>query len=264
SRLHLFVATDAGQVVFENGNESNNAAQPDHTVDVMPIPYANLTVSSVVADANAVSGGKLHLSCSVQNQGIGITSTNNWFDSVQLVSDSGAVVATYSFSHLGDLAQNGGTYSRAVDLTVPNGISGQYRVQVTTGGPYEFIYTNDNTATSAPVTIALAPSPDLVVTDIQVPVNATEGDYIDVSWTVTNQGAATARGVWTDQVSLQPIGQPGASNLSVGHFRFDGSLDPGKSYSRTERFLLPARTEGLYRAFVLTNADLPEVEHRDF
>ena len=103
------------------------------------------------------------------------------------------------------------------------------------------------------IAVTLAASPNLVVSEIVVPATAIESDYIDVSWTVTNSGTVAAVGSWRDNVVLVPIGRPELSNLSVGSFTYEGTLAAGQSYTRTERFLLPAKTEGLYRATVVTN-----------
>ena len=78
-------------------------------------------------------------------------------------------------------------------------------------------------------TIALSPSPDLQVTDIQTPSTANEGDYIDVKWTVTNNGQAKADGAWTDVVYMRKVGQPNDPGIYLGTFTYDaGGLDAGK------------------------------------
>jgi SpoU rRNA methylase family enzyme len=50
--------------------------------------------------------------------------------------------------------------------------------------------------------IAKLDRPDLVVSNVQVKDLSTWGDTVTVSWTVTNQGAATALYDWTDSVYL--------------------------------------------------------------
>jgi hypothetical protein len=266
-RVNVFVVADYGNAVFENGNEADNTAQAGHTVDVMPVPYADLVVTSVVTDPTGESGQKLHVTWTVANQGIGITDTNVWGDSLTLLNADGSVARDANNNvlkvdvpvHFGVLAP-GATYTASADFVLPNGISGPFRIGVKAadpfyqGGPFEFLYGNNNARASNLVDVTLAASPDLVVTSIVVPPTATESDYIDIAWTATNNGDATASGSWTDSVVLQPINRPQLSNLSVGTFTFEGSLDPGKSYIRTERFLLPTKTEGLYRASVVTNA----------
>ena len=46
NRYHLFVVSDPENIVFENGSKANNAAEPNHPLDVMPRPNADLVVSS--------------------------------------------------------------------------------------------------------------------------------------------------------------------------------------------------------------------------
>ncbi len=121
-----------GLSVFENGFETNNAVEGSHTLDVMPQPYADLKVTSVVTDPTATSGETLAVSWTVINEGIGVTSSDNWVDRVELVSASGTVAASAYYNHLGNLAV-GATYSRTVDFVVPNGISGPYTARVYTG-----------------------------------------------------------------------------------------------------------------------------------
>ncbi|WP_346658742.1 Ig-like domain-containing protein [Bradyrhizobium sp. 143] len=259
ARVHLFVTTDYGNAVFENGNESNNLSELDHPLDVMPEPYADLVVSSISSSATAESGSKLNLTWTVTNQGIGITDTNAWQDSVTLVDSTGKETLLALPTHFGAVA-NGSSYTTTAEITLPNGISGIYHIKVVAADdrgpqPFEFIYSNNNTRLSDAIDIALAPSPNLVVSQIAVPANAVESDYIDVSWTVTNTGSVAADRRWQDSVVLQPVGRPELSNISVGTFVFEGSLASGANYTRTERFLLPAKIEGLYRAAVLTNSD---------
>jgi CARDB len=254
SRYHLFVVSDPENAVFENGAKTNDAAEAAQPLDVMPIPYADLVVPAVTADPSVQSGGPLHVSWTVANQGIGVTNVDSWADTLDLVSTSGAVAATYTFTHLGALGP-GESYTSSADLAVPNGLSGNYRVEATTGGPFEFIYANNDSNTSASVSLQLAPSPDLIVSDAVVPSLATEGDFIDVSWTVSNQGQAAAVGNWTDNVQLRPLDQAGASPLQVGAFTHVGDLAPGQSYTRTERFLLPAQIQGVYQASIVTDSN---------
>ena len=65
--------------------------------DVMPIPYADLVVTSVTPAATGSSGQTLNVTWSVKNQGIGITSTPSWNDTVSLASnpDGTGVVQHY-------------------------------------------------------------------------------------------------------------------------------------------------------------------------
>src|SRR5690606_6405532 len=105
-------------------------------------------------------------------------------------------IALGQLNHLGFLAP-GDSYRRTASFTLPEGISGEYRIVVEVPGgtapnskPYEFVFTDNNTGVSDTITIALAPSPDLRVTTITAPSEGVEGSVIDIEWTVANQGLA--------------------------------------------------------------------------
>ncbi len=159
-----------------------------------------------------------------------------------------------SITHLGVL-EAAGSYTRVAELTLPNGLAGTYFVRIDTAGPFEFVYGNNNSRVAGPLQIELSASPDLQVTNIVAPVLANEGDLIDITWTVANTGAATATGAWTDNVLLRRVGQPNDPGIYLGSFTYDaGGLEAGKSYTRTERFRLPAKIEGVYQTVVTTNS----------
>ena len=72
------------------------------------------------------------------------------------------------------------------------------------GNVFEFLYTDNNSGVSGPVTVQLTPPPDLTVTNINAPTEAVqEGTRIDVEWTVSNIGTGAAEGYWYDRVYLQ-------------------------------------------------------------
>ena len=124
--------------------------------------YADLVVSSVTPPPLASSGQPVAVTrYTVANQGIGTTNTSEWSDHVQLASDAAGqnIVADLGyFDHLGTLAV-GGSYTHTVTPTLPNGLSGTFYLVVTTGGPYEFIYTTNDTTVSGPFTVTETPAP---------------------------------------------------------------------------------------------------------
>jgi subtilase family serine protease len=140
-----------------------------------------------------------------------------------------------------------------VQLAVPNGLSGNIYVVVTTGGPFEFIYTTNDTTVSGAVPVTQLATPDLVVSSVQAPTSAQEGTPIDVSWTVGNQGLGTADGSWVDRVYLQEAGNPNAPVVELGQFTTNGPLPAGQTYSRTYQVNLPGHINDVYTVYVTTN-----------
>ncbi len=253
-QYHLFVESDATDLVFENGSRANNYAEAGSLFDVTPTSYADLIVSSVTAPATAASGLPMTVAWSVANQGIGTTNSSQWTDDLSLATDpqgQDIVADLGSFVHTGPLSP-GGSYMRSGDVTLPNGISGTYYVVVHSSGPYEFIYTNNNTAVSGPITVALTPAPNLTVTSIQTPATAPSGSSIDVTWTVQNLGPGDADGAWPDVVSLQEVGGAGRT-IGLGGVTYSATLAAGISYTRTEKFTLPSDFQGVFQAVVTTD-----------
>ncbi|WP_205678900.1 CARDB domain-containing protein [Aquisphaera insulae] len=256
----LFVKADADNAVDEFDFEGNNAARSPGAFDVTPRPYADLVVRSVVPGAGASSGRALHVTWTVANQGIGLTDIPDWNDAVYLATSPDGSGAQYlgSFSHQGHLSV-GAFYTREADVVLPNGISGTYYLMVATGGPYEFIYGNNNSTVSAAFSVQLTPPPDLTVVDITAPPEVVSGTKIDLTWQVRNVGPGAALGSWSDSVELRST--DGASVIPLGNFSYNSGLEAGKSYTRSEQFALPDNIQGLYRVQVRTNANNALYEH---
>jgi YD repeat-containing protein len=250
-RYHLFVRTNADGTVFENGNTANDYAEAPNVFDVTPIPYADLVVSSVTAPAAGASGRPIQVSWTVANQGIGVTNPGIWSDDVSLATDAAGtkIVADLGgFTHIGALAP-GGSYTHTVDATLPDGLQGSFYVVVHTGGPYEFIYTNNNTNVAGPLTVTLTPPPDLSPTKIVAPTTAQAGDQVDVSWTVQNIGPGDANTPWIDTLYLTQVG---GGTSSLGDFSYTLPLQSGKSYTRDELIQLPSGVQGVFQFSVTT------------
>ncbi|MCP9494831.1 MAG: hypothetical protein MSG64_10295 [Pyrinomonadaceae bacterium MAG19_C2-C3] len=99
--------------------------------------------------------------------------------------------------------------------------------------------------------------PDLQVTlDAPPPQAATDAAF-DVSWTITNNGQATATAPWVDKVFLSVDSQPGNDAL-IGEFPFSNSLEPNGSAVRIQTVSIPRSAvsqSGSYRLIVVTDAN---------
>jgi len=258
-RYHLFVRTDITDVVFEDGSEANNAAESSQIFDAMLIPYADLVVTDLQVPQSGFSGQSLAVTWTVMNQGIGTTNKGRWTDRVWLTEDPSALAAHGGlgrFSHYGHLEVDG-SYTRTGHVVLPDGLEGNYYIVIGTGGPFEFIY-DDNNHAAAALQVQLTPPPDLVVTDIVAPETAEEGSLVDICWTVTNQGTGPAEGSWEDKVYLQRASDPTGPHIEIGCFTYEGVLEAGMSYTRWEAFTLPEHIHDLYQVVVTTNHDREE------
>src|SRR5262249_26738341 len=253
--------TDA---VFENGKEANNVAEAPNFFDVVPIPYADLVVSSVVAPPQASSGQPLRVTWTVTNQSphaIGTTNLGEWSDAIALASDPAGnpiVAPVDGLDHAGALAI-GGSYTHTADVVLPNGLSGTYYVVVRTGGPYEFIYGDNDAAVSGAVAVTLTPPPDLTPTQLLATTpgstaeltTAQAGDKIDITWTVQNIGPGAAVGLWYADVHRREWAGP--RHFGLGQFDYATPLPAGKAYTRAEQLQLPTNIQGIFQLVVTTN-----------
>ncbi len=251
--------------MFENGRTANNVAEAPNLFDVSPAPYADLAVTAFTAPSVGASGSFIDLSWTVVNQSphaIGATNTSSWSDTVYLTSDAAGknVVATLGqFSHVGALAI-GGSYTRDVQAPIPITLSGNYYVVVKTGGPYEFIYTDNDARVSGPIAISLSSGPDLVPTHIaatapgstQVLTSVTAGDSIDINWTVRNVGGDATDASYIDAVILTQLGT--GQTTVLGGFTSPGTLGGGRQLTRTEQVTVPETLSGQFQLSIETNA----------
>jgi large repetitive protein len=99
---------------------------------------------------------------------------------------------------------------------------------------------------------------DLVISNLSLESPSVEsGSQLDVSFVVTNQGARQTReSLWFDRVYLSRDASLDVSDLLLGEFRRDGSLDSGASYEATLRLSLPEGIEGDYFVLAYTDSDV--------
>ncbi|MBV8656560.1 MAG: VCBS repeat-containing protein, partial [Burkholderiales bacterium] len=254
---HVFVRSNVGNTVWQNGQTAGNTLEASTPLDVMPEPYADIAVSAVAVNGTASSGQPLSVSWQVANRGIGVTDSTSWTDHVWLSSNPDGTGTTFdlgSYSHIGQLAA-GGTYTGSLTATLPQGVQGTFYVNVkgaATGTPFEFTHTGDAQAVSAAVPITLSPAPALVVQTVTAPATATEGGAMDVSWTVGNSGNATAAGPWVDHIQMVPTS--GGPAIDLGTFTYGQMLQQGQTYTRTQTVQIPTHLDGAYRIEVTTDS----------
>ncbi len=251
-RFTLFVHTDADNEVYELSGDQSNVGSPNHPVDVTTRPYADLVVDDVSVPAIGRAGEVIEVAWTVRNQGIAVTETSSWTDNIYISNDpTGASGYRYvgGISHAGPLAVDS-TYTQNLKVTIPRDVSGSVYAFVTTGGPYEFIYTDNNRRRSAPVDIAafVPPVVDLRGTLTNPPSRIFDGQQLAVSWTIINDGPQDLPDGWTDRLYLVSVNNPSTS-IPLATFTHGVGLAAGKSISRTELVRFP-RDLGQYRLVV--------------
>ncbi len=100
-------------------------------------------------------------------------------------------------------------------------------------------------------------SPDLIVSEIQLPSSVYSGQSFEVLWIVTNVGAAgTNTPFWSDAIWLFPDSVINFSTaIHLGSSQNATYLNAGESYANKATFTLPRGITGTYYIFVITDQD---------
>jgi len=128
------------------------------------------------------------------------------------------------------------------------------------------IYAND-TAGNVNVTPTLcfdvqqpssAESPDLVVTEIIAPYQASVGERIIINWTVENQGDGTAIGAgenyWADGLYLSNDTVLDSSDIyQVSNWQWQQPLNAGANYTVSINYQIPDISSGNYYLLIKTD-----------
>lgn len=248
----VVVSTDTSSNLNEEDTANNKLTVPI-TLNVPPLP--DLTVSNIQAPAQAFAGGPLNVSWQVNNIGDAAAVDDNdandnpwrWEDRIYLSRDqvlntsqdrliftSGARTSPLapgaSFSRNTFVSSSaGGDY-----VSLPIDVSGEYYVFVVTdfrNTVYEFNAENNNseydqTQPGSPVNILVTPA-DLVILNAPTAPSAASGEqFIDVSFTVKNQGAFATGTAWTNALYLS-ADQTWDENDTYLGARTLSSLQPG-------------------------------------
>jgi subtilase family serine protease len=270
--LNLFVATNTDGSVFES-NANNDVS------NALPITIgqqlADLTMTNVSAPATAATGASVAVSWTEKNAGTGATNSNDWYDDVYLspTQTFNASTAVYlgSFFHNVPLAA-GAADPITASFTLPQNlaapVSDFFIVRADRPTPpfagasgvnlvFESNETNNDGSTPTATSISAAATPDLTTTNVTPPAgNIVTGQTINVTWTVTNNAAATDPSAsWNDAVylSLDTSLDP-SSDILVGNAAHSGGLAAGAHYTGSGSFQIPLGLAGKYYVIVAADA----------
>jgi RHS repeat-associated protein len=256
----LYVLADVNNQVHEGVDEQDNDISSAIgitrvTPDLLPLPG--------VLPAAVTGGETLTVTWHVDNQGANQTNAFSWYDDVWLSLDT--TLNTASDIYLGSFHRNHALagsegYDASLSKTLPVAIaSGDYHLLVRSDRD-NVVIEGDGEANNLGIsanTIAITSGtvlvPDLRVSSVLAPASGISGQPVEVSWTVTNDGDATAAN-WYDSIylSADPFFDR-SSDTYLGYRSHVGGLASGASYSETHSFNLPAGYPGLYYVFVETD-----------
>jgi hypothetical protein len=204
------------------------------------------------------AGQQVTCTYSVQNVGQSPI-TGAWDDRITLSSVSNYVNGTTTvFAYENDIGiagplAPGATYTESAQFTLPQSVAGVslagtwYVVPVVdihfeaggAGFGTGSIYRDE---LAAPLDIGAPPPADLQVISVSAPTNAVEGQPINVSWTVANNGnSQTSSGYWYDGIylSTRTAFDPSHSTL-IGTYGHVGVLGLTSNYTQNVSVTVPA------------------------
>jgi RHS repeat-associated protein len=269
---YLIAAVDNSNAVFELDNANNvSASAAPITIESHP---ADLVVSSLTAPSAVQSGSTMRVSWTVQNEGVGETTTSQWTDNIILSRDS--ILGGWDDIWLGSAVHSGalgagGSYSNSALVSLPRDISGDYQIFVQTDA-YHQVYednaghnaeeNNSNSLGAEGLQIQPEPTADLQVSAVTVPSTVESGDYLAVSYSVTNAGIGrTNSEYWRDDVILSQDATFGNSDdVLLGSIYHANRLAPNENYTGTGSFKVPLDLQGNYHIWVYADAGRQVIE----
>ena len=187
-----------GQYQQAETNENNNVKAVAITLGV-----PDLTVASFTAPNTAILGSTVNVAWTVKNQG-NVSAKADWYDKIyisddQILGGTDTLVTEELIYSQTPLAANG-SYTINKDIFLPSTATGnRYLLLVTDGSSNQGETNENNNVKAIPITLT---APDLIVSDVTAPTQASSGGMMDVSWKVTNQGNVEAPADWQDYVYL--------------------------------------------------------------
>ncbi|MCC6006823.1 MAG: hypothetical protein JJU40_04010, partial [Rhodobacteraceae bacterium] len=250
----VFVIADAGEVLDAPGTRESNTSAPASFEAILP--DSNLAASGVALSAARVfSGSQIDVSWQVAATGsqpvpagvvdrIWLSSSPDPGPGAILL---GEVVAAQALGA-------GESRTESLSVTVPADAAGALFIVVQTDAT-DLVAETDETDNFAAASLEIQsrPAPDLAVTSVTAPASANAGSTVEISFTVTNNGAEAARGPWTDRIRLV---NPATGNFAGNLVDVQRSIDlaPGASYTVTQIVHLQTFLSGEYRIAVTTDA----------
>ena len=120
--VYVIVRTDSAGQINEYPMEGNNTVAA--TMNVIPLPPADLVTSNVVAPDQAFDGSTIEVRYKVTNLGAAVTNRDSWTDAIWMTRDKNrphpnagdVLLATFSHSRC---ARGGESYDQVVRVRIP-------------------------------------------------------------------------------------------------------------------------------------------------
>ena|GEM_PF-1257501 len=232
---YLILRVNYSRLLTESNYANNNQAIPI-TITAAP----DLVATGLTGPSTGSPGQSIPVSFTIKNQGAA-DAFAMWTDTLYLSatpSCCAGATPVQGFGHSGTLS-SGTSYTVTQNVTVPRSAGGNFNL-VLFANSSSALYESDmtNNQRSIPITLTV---PDLVATKVEVSSSGAPaaGQYIALSWTVTNQGVGTVWQRWQDQLYVSSRPSFDASATYLDTLQHAGPLAPGASYTATKSVKLP-------------------------
>ncbi|HVS71535.1 MAG TPA: CARDB domain-containing protein [Phycisphaerae bacterium] len=268
---YIVVVTNAFAAQPEANTDNNTAASAIQ----LSQPNIDLAASDPVINSPAPTsaGDPVSISYTVTNNGTDATGSNQYYDQLFLSRtpgfDPGSLIGTVNGATFRQSLAGGASRTDTITGTLPAipAAGDYYLVVVVDAGvvqtPVNSQADSDfsNNVISIPIHLDV---PDIAITTSTVDATAAAGGPLNVSWTVTNQGAGDVPGNWQDNVYISTSSTFDPSNLTGATFLGSvagSALASGASYTRNETYNVPGLTPGAYYVYIVTDfySQLPEL-----
>jgi len=241
-------------------DDSGLQGETDETNNVFAAPITliapDLEVTNVSALLAAAPGQEITVEWTAENTGTGVASAD-WTDRIY-ISSSSTFDGTATWIANADISAHtplapGASYTHSATISLPSAVTGAaYLFVVADGTGIQGETDETNNAGSAAITVEI---PDLTVSAVLAPDTAAVGQYIEVSWTVTNTDEGTAHADWQDRIYLSDdaVWDSGDTNLSYTWIDAQTPLASQTSYSLTRSVRLPTDAIGSKYLIVITD-----------
>lgn len=269
---YVIVQLDAGNTLYEHQREDNNI-RSGGPVHVKGYPPVDLEMICLSGPDSVMSGNTYPYQWTVVNSGEAVTPVSYWNDAIYLSTDS-VFHFTDQFVNsvqVNEILEKDSSYVGGYQLKIPNGSQGNYYLfsyadlgnrtnDSDTSNNYSILC--DNLGNHIRLNIQLAPSADLQITSLDVPVSVTSGQPFYVYYTIENDGsAATASSSWADRLYLSTDFNVDPSDYILGTKTHLGILAASNSYYDSISVTIPVNYSGNYVLILKTDANNVEYEH---
>lgn len=236
------------EVVTTNNTRLGPRISPSNP-DLIPVALS--------APGSAQLGQTISVEWSVQNAGTA-PANSAWSDTVYLSTTSNSLngAAVLAARTAPNALLPGALYTNALLLPLPSPndlAAGNYFLTVFTDQTaVQPESSEQNNIVSRPIQLTLPPLSDLSATNVFIPVAAKPGESVNVSWILTNLGAATAYALLSESLTLSTnVGS--LDGILLAFTTITNSIPPLGSLQRTQQVTIPANVSGNF--FLVVSVD---------